>query len=119
MNEEGNVTGFDGCNITCRASGQHTNKHGYCALAPKPEPTVSMSVIVTEDDGTSFVAFDTYTTEGLADVIEPALRGVRIALGPNSLAALKHGNVLSLTTGELRSVALQAAHAVIHRNENK
>jgi hypothetical protein len=107
---------FDGCHIACRTTGQHTNRYGHCAQAPKPEPSVSMSVIVTEPDGSSFIGFDTYTTQGLADIIEPALRNVRIHLGPNSLAAIRSGNILTLTSGEVRSLALEAAHAIIHRN---
>jgi hypothetical protein len=78
-----------------------------------------MSVIVTEPTGECFIAFDTYTLEGLADIIEPALENVRIHLGPNSLAAIRNGNTLTLTSGEVRALALEAAHAIIHRNDPK
>lgn len=111
------MTEFDGCRKFCRNRGEHTRVHGECEHAPVPEPTVSMSVVVRDEDGTSYIAFDTYTTEGLADLIEPALKNVRIALGPNSLTALRHGNTLTLTSGEVRSLALEAAHAIIHRND--
>jgi hypothetical protein len=107
----------DGCRRICRTRGDHTRVQGECEHALVPEPTVSMSVVVRENDGTSYIAFDTYTTEGLADLIEPALKGVKIRLGPNSLTALRNGNELALTGGELRSLALEAAHAIIHRND--
>jgi len=90
---------------------------GECEKAPMPEPTVSMSAIAVEPSGETCIVFDTYDLEGLADLIEPALRNVKIRLGPNSLAAIRHGNTLTLTSGELRAMALEAAHAIIHRNE--
>lgn len=112
-----NSDDFDGCSRDCCDLGIHTDIWGRCEKAPQPEPTVSMSAVAEDPDGHSYIAFDTYNLEGLADLIEPALRGVKITLGPNSLTALRHGNVLALTSGEIRALALEAAHAIIHRND--
>jgi len=111
---------FDGCSRDCRKAGAHTRVWGRCEHATPPEPTVSMArVIEAEDNFPCMVGFDTYTLEGLADLIEPALKDVKITLGPNSLMALEHGNTLGLTGGELRALALEAAYAIIHRNDQK
>jgi hypothetical protein len=113
------MSDFDGCNITCRTAGKHTQVHGSCERAVAPEPTISLLVTVPGVDDMPAIAFDTYTVEGLADLIEPAVRNVRIQLGPNSLAAIRNGNTLTLTSGEVRALALEAAHAIIHRNDPK
>lgn len=108
---------FDGCRRDCRRYWEHTYIHGECEKGVRPEPTVSLSRSGTGDDGERVISFDTYTTEGLADLIEPALKAVKVTLGPNSLTALEHGAHLTLTSGEIRAMALEAAHAIIHRND--
>jgi hypothetical protein len=108
---------FDGCSLECSRQNEHTKVYGDCEKGVKPEATVTLSVVLPHLDDVPSIGFETYTVEGLADLIEPALRGVRIEIGPNSLTAIEHGNVLTLTGGEIRSMALEAAHAIIHRND--
>jgi hypothetical protein len=112
------MSDFDGCHLSCRKAGKHTYTWTRCELASPPPPTVSMTHITTEDDGSSHIKFDTYTVEGLADLIEPALKNVKVTFGPNSIALLEKGNTLRLSGGELRALALEAAHAIIHRKDS-
>lgn len=98
-----------GCHRTC--STLHTYRPGMCAHAHEtPEPRVTF---LRPGGEPGVIGSVTYNTRELADVIAPALRGVRITLGPNSLAALEHGNTLTLTGGEIDALALEAAHAII------
>lgn len=69
-----------------------------------------------QDDGME-VTFDRYTEEGLAAVIEPALRKVKIRLGRNALVMLENGEEVRLSGGEYAAMALEAASAIIHRND--
>jgi hypothetical protein len=108
---------FDGCNRDCRIKGAHTLVWRLCEHAPKPEPTVSMSVISQDTDGHPSIGFDEYTVQQLADLIEPALRAVAVRLGPNALAALGRGETVGLSGGEYADLARQAAHTIIHRND--
>ncbi|MCX4232075.1 hypothetical protein [Streptomyces ortus] len=63
---------FDGCRRDCRLAQAHTLVWGECEHAPKPEPTVNMSVVYTAADGHPSIGFDTYTVPELARLIEPA-----------------------------------------------
>jgi hypothetical protein len=101
---------FDGCRRSCRNSGTHSFVHGDCEQGIPPEPVITL----LRHDGDGHIVTLTYTVRELADVITPALRNVRIALGPNSLAALESGHTLTLSGGEIDSLALEAAHALIH-----
>jgi len=98
-----------GCHRTC--STLHTYRHGMCAHSHEtPEPQITL---LRRGQNPGDIVSLTYNTRELADVIAPALRGVRITLGPNSLAALKNGNILTLSGGEIDALALEAAHAII------
>lgn len=108
---------FDGCNSECRRAGAHTLRWGGCELAPEPEPTVSLSRVYTDTDGHKSIGFDSYTVPALAELIEPALRTITIHLGPNARALLERGQTVSLSAGEYASLALAAADAIVHRND--
>ncbi|WP_037616376.1 hypothetical protein [Streptomyces aureus] len=110
---------FDGCHSACRGKGAHTLIWGGCEHAARPEPTVSMSVVYQDTDGQPSIGFDEYTVRQLADLIEPALRAVAIRLGPNALAMLQRGEPVGLSGGEYADLARQAAHAIVHRNEQE
>lgn len=84
---------FDGCNRDCRIKGAHTLVWGGCEHAPRPEPTVSMSVVYRDTDGHNSIGFDTYTVPELARLIEPAV-----------------GDPLK---------AAAAAHAIVHRHDKE
>ena len=101
---------FDGCRRSCRNSGTHSFVHGDCERAIPPESAITL----LRHDGDGHIVTLTYTVRELADLIAPALRNVRITLGPNSLAALANGNTLTLSGGEIDSLALEAAHTLIH-----
>jgi hypothetical protein len=109
---------FDGCNSECRKTRKHTMRWGGCEHAAKPEPTVSMSKIYTDpEDGYPSIGYDSYTAQQLADLIEPALRRVAVRLGPNALGMLERGETVRLSGGEYADLAREAAHAIIHRND--
>ena len=109
---------FDGCRRSCRLAGAHTLVRGECEHAPEPEPTVSMSVVFDDTDGHKSIGFDTYTVQQLAELLEPALRRVTVRLGPNSLAMLERGEPVGLSGGEYADLAREAAHAIVHRNDD-
>lgn len=107
-----------GCARDCTE--QHTYTWGRCALASesaRPEPTVSMSVVYDAADGHKAIGFDKYTVPQLAELIEPALRTIKIRLGPNARSMLERGDEVRLTAGEYASLALAAADAIVHRND--
>lgn len=108
---------FDGCHRTCRVKGVHSLIWGGCEHATPPEPTVSMSVVYDDTDGHKSIGFDLYTVQQLADLIEPALRRVAVRLGPNALAMLQRGETVALSGGEYADLAREAAHAIVHRND--
>ncbi|MFB7244601.1 hypothetical protein ACFCYX_19335 [Streptomyces populi] len=110
---------FDGCHRACRRAGKHTLRWGGCEHAPEPEPAVSLPRIYTDTDGHPSLGFDTFTVQQLADLIEPALRAVPIRLGPNALATLQRGETVGLSGGEYADLARQAAHAIVHRNDEE
>ncbi|MCI3279182.1 hypothetical protein [Streptomyces cylindrosporus] len=110
---------FDGCHRACRAKGKHSLIWGGCEHATPPEPTVSMSVVYDDTDGHKSIGFDMYTVPQLAELIEPALRTIRIRLGPNALALLERGQEVQLSAGEYASLALAAADAIMHRNDKR
>lgn len=110
---------FDGCNSECRKAGKHTLNWGRCEHAIPPEPTVSMSVVYDDTDGHKSIGFDTYTVPQLAELIEPALRTIKICIGPNARALLERGQEVRLSAGEYASLALAAADAIVHRNDPK
>lgn len=93
---------FDGCRRACRTRGRHTLRYAECEYAERPEPTVTMTKVVPGPDGGMVIGYDQYTVESLADLIEPALRRVVVRLGPVAEAA---------------DLAREAAHAIVHRNE--
>lgn len=98
-----------GCHRTC--STLHTYRPGMCAHAHEtPEPQITL---LRRGTNPGDIVTLTYNLRELADVIAPALKNVRIALGPNSLKALEHGNTLTLSGGEIDALALEAAHAII------
>lgn len=94
---------FDGCNRDCRIKGAHTFVWGCCEHAPKPEPTVSISVVYQDTDGYPSIGFDTYTVDQLAELIEPALRDSIIPVHADCLGDL----------------ARTAAEAIIHRHDKE
>ncbi|MBC2903180.1 hypothetical protein [Streptomyces cupreus] len=108
---------FDGCNRKCRRAGAHTLVWGECEHATEPEPTVSLSRVYKATDGLPAIGFDTYTVPQLAELIEPALRTIKIHLGPNARVLLERGETVGLSVGEYASLALAAADAVVHRND--
>lgn len=110
-------TTFDGCGRICRKTFTHTLVWGECEYAPQPEPTVSMSHVFTDIDGQKSIGFDSFTVEQLADLIEPALRRVTVRLGPNAIAMLQRGETVGLSGGEYADLAREAAHAIVHRND--
>jgi hypothetical protein len=67
---------------------------------------------------TEAVASSVEALQDLADLIEPALREVRIRFGPNALAMLQRGEQVGLSFGEYASLARAAAHAIIHRHDS-
>lgn len=109
-------TDFDGCHRECRVKGKHSRVWGGCEFGIKPEPTVSMSKVYTAGDGYPSIGYDSYTVDQLTDLIEPALKGLTVRLGPNSSAAVQRGEPFRLSGGEMWAVARQAAHAIVHRN---
>ncbi|MGW4493806.1 hypothetical protein [Streptomyces sp. NPDC004376] len=111
------TTDFDGCNSECRRAGQHSLRWGGCEYAEKPEPTAEICKTYTDIDGYPSIGYDSYTVEQLAELIEPALRRVGIRLGPNALALLERGQTVSPSGGEYANLAREAAHAIIHRND--
>jgi hypothetical protein len=108
---------YDGCRRPCAQSGQHTFIPGECEYAPEPEPTVSISRVYTDTDGQQSIGFDTYTLQGLAELIEDALPGITISLGPNALKLIESGHPVRLSGGECAAMALGAARAVFDRNK--
>lgn len=108
---------FDGCHRECRIKGEHSREWLGCEFGIRPEPTVSMSKVYRDTDGHNSIGFDVYTTEGLADLIEPALKGITLRLGPNALAAAQRGEAIRLSGGEMWTIARQAAHAIVRRND--
>lgn len=108
---------FDGCGRKCRLVRKHMLTWGECEHAPKPEPTVSLSKIFQDTDGYPSIGYDNYTVQGLADLIEPALRNVQVRLGPNALAMLQRGETIGLSGGEYADLAREAAYAIVHRND--
>lgn len=111
------TSNFDGCNSDCRRRGTHTMLWGGCEHAMEPEPTVSLSKVYLDTDGYNSIGFDTYTVPQLADLIEPALRGLKIRLGPNALAMLERGEPINLSGGEYADLARAAAQSVFDRNK--
>lgn len=108
---------FDGCHRECRNEGEHSRVWGGCEFGVRPEPTVSVSKVYRDTDGQNSIGFDVYTTEQLADLIEPALKGITLRLGPNALAAAQRGEPVRLSGGEMWTIARQAAHAIVRRND--
>lgn len=117
MTEQTRPADFDGCHRDCRRKGAHTLRWGGCEHAPRPEPAVSMSKVYRDTDGHNSIGFDSYTVPELAELIEPALRTIKIRLGPNALAMLERGEEVRLSVGEYVSMALAAADAIVHRND--
>jgi hypothetical protein len=117
------VTGdgdFDGCHRECRVKGAHSRIWGGCEFGSKPEPTVSMSRIYLDTDGYNSIGYDTYTAEELADgIIEPVLRGLRVAVGSDYLSDLERGVPIRLFADEENGmrVARLIARAIIERND--
>lgn len=106
-------TDFDGCMRACRKQGKHTRVWRECEFGIRPEPTVSMSKVYVDTDGHNSIGFDIYTAEQLAeDVIEPALRGIRMQLG-------SEGEVIRPFEHEESGmeVARWIARAIIRRND--
>lgn len=101
------VVGIDGCSRPCHtailAGGDHTRRWGDCIHGVPPEPKVSMSKVYMDTDGYPSIGFDSYTEQELADLIEPAMRGLKI-----------HTDLWDF---EYRNLARAAAHAIIHRND--
>lgn len=113
-------TDFDGCFRPCRTAGKHTRVWGQCEHATRPEPSVSMSKIITGPDGLNVIAFDAYTADELAEqVIEPALRGIRMDLGPAMIEQVARSGRLKPFEGEGSGmeVARWIARAIIRRND--
>ena len=113
-------TAFDGCRRDCRKKGTHTLVWGECEFAPRPEPTVSMSKVYTAADGHPSIGYDVYTAEQLAeDIIEPVLRGLRMAVGPAQMHELSQGRPIRPFADEENGmlVASLIAKAIIGRNE--
>lgn len=109
---------FDGCHRECRIKGEHSRVWGGCEFGIRPEPTVSMSKVYTDaGDGYPSIGYDSYTVDQLTDLIEPALKGITVHLGPNSSAAARQGEPFRLSGGEVWAIARQAAHAIVHRND--
>ncbi|MEU1497320.1 hypothetical protein [Streptomyces sp. NPDC005732] len=108
---------FRHCALSCRKAGTHTLRYGVCWYAPQPEPTVSMSKVFRDTDGYNSIGSDEYTEQQLAELLEPALRRVTVRLGPNALAQLKRGETVGLSGGEYADLAREAAHAIVHRND--
>jgi hypothetical protein len=109
-------TDFTGCHRECRIKGKHSRVWGGCEFGIKPEPTVNMSKVFTDTDGYPSIGYDSYTVDQLTDLIEPALKGITVHLGPNSSAAARRGEPFRLSGGEMWAIARQAAHAIVHRN---
>lgn len=107
---------FTGCHRECRTKGKHSRVWGGCEFGIKPEPTVNMSKVFTDTDGYPSIGYDSYTVDQLTDLIEPALKGITVHLGPNSSAAARRGEPFRLSGGEVWAIARQAAHAIVHRN---
>lgn len=114
-------TDFDGCGRACRKKGEHTRIWtDFCEFAPQPEPTVSMSKVYLDTDGQNSIGFDVYTAKRLAeDVIEPALRGIRMQLGPEMTEAVLRGESIRPFADEASGmeVARWIARAIIRRND--
>lgn len=111
-------TNFDGCRRECRIKGEHTRTWGGCEFGVEPEPTVSMSMIYTDpSDGYPSIGTDDYNLQQLTDLIEPAVRRVKIQFGPNSLAVISRGATLGLSGGESAAIAREVAYEIIHRND--
>lgn len=111
---------FDGCMRACRRKGEHTRVWGECEFGIRPERTVSMSKVYPDTDGHNSIGFDVYTAEELAgDIIEPVLRGLRMAIGPGNLAELNRGNSIRPFADEENGmmVARLIARAIIRRND--
>lgn len=111
---------FDGCHRECRTKGEHSRVWGGCEFGIRPEPTVSMSQVYPAADGQPAIGFDVYTAEGLAeDIIEPVLRGLRMAIGPENLAELNRGGTIRPFADEENGmmVARLIARAIIRRND--
>lgn len=106
---------FDGCHRACRRRGAHTMFWGGCENAIEPEPTVSLSRVDHTPGEDPSIRFDRYTAQGLANLIEPALREVQIRLGPNAISLLQHGETVGLSGGEYAALAQAAAQSIIDR----
>jgi hypothetical protein len=78
-----------------------------------------MSAVFQSADGYNSIGYDTYTSQQLADLIEPALRAVQVRFGPNALAMLQRGETVGLSGGEYADLARTAADAIIHRNDKE
>jgi hypothetical protein len=94
---------FNGCNRDCRIKGAHTLIWRLCEHAPKPEPTVSMSVVYQDTDGHPSIGFDTFTVPELAELITAALRA----------------STLPVNGDDLVDIGTVAAHAIVHRNDKE
>ena len=120
MDSELQDNDFAGCHRECRTRGEHSRVWGGCEFGIRPEPTVSMSKVYPDSDGHNSSGFDVYTASQLAeDVIEPALRGIRMLLGPEMTEAVLRGESI-LPFGEEGSgieVAGWIARAIIQRND--
>lgn len=80
---------FYGCHHACRKAGEHTLGLG-CEMGPEPEPTVSISRRAIASDGHPVTTFDTYTAEGLAEVIAPAVGNRIVALAAAQAVLERH-----------------------------
>ena len=111
--------GLDGCARACRTRGAHTRVWGDCAYGIEPEPTVTMGKTYVAEDGYPAIGYDQYTVQELADLIEPALRNVTVGLRPDTLVMLQRGQTVGLSLSEYADLAREAAHAIVHRNDQK
>ncbi len=107
---------FKGCDWICRFGQEHSRIWGRCEFGVQPEPSVSMSAMPPEFEGT---VFDTYNVTELAELIKPALRGVWMAVGPADLAAASRGERIRPLSdeGAGMGVAITVARAIIYRND--
>lgn len=111
---------YDGCHRECWKAAAHTLNWGLCAHAVEPPPTASLSHVYTDaEDGQRSIDFDRFTVAELAELIEPALSGVGIRLGPTARALIQDGHEVWLSSDEIRRLALAAADAIVtHSNRD-
>lgn len=111
---------FDGCHRECRIKGEHSRVWGGCEFGIRPEPTVNMSKVFRDIDGQNSIGYDSYTAEQLAEnIIEPALRGIRMHPGPVLIEVITRGESFLPfeEEGSGMEVARWIARAIIRRND--